>query len=103
MDGVHPLGMLGLNGGVRAIGSAPAAGGSSGLPLSVTPGGWGRYERLDFGGAGASLAAVHARVSGAGYGNFDIILDHVSRVSQLHPNPHAPCAMLYIVPMLVVC
>ena len=37
------------------------------------------------------------------YGNFDIILDQISRVSQLHPTPHAPCSMLYLVPMLVVC
>ena len=35
------------------------------------------------------------------YGNFDIILVHFWRVSQLHP--HAPCDMLYLVPMLVVC
>ena len=37
------------------------------------------------------------------YGNFDIILVHFPRVSQLHPTPHAPCAMLHLVPMLVVC
>ena len=40
---------------------------------------------------------------GAWYGNFDIILGHLSRVSQLHPTPHAPCAMLYLVTMLAVC
>ena len=28
------------------------------------------------------------------YGNFDIIFDHFSRISQLHPAPHAACAML---------
>jgi hypothetical protein len=50
---------------VRAIGSAPAAGGSIGRGLDVKPGGWSRYERLDF-GAGAGLAAVRARVNGAG-------------------------------------
>jgi hypothetical protein len=67
MEGVHPRGTLGQEGGVRAIGGAPAAGGSNGAPLSVTPGGWSRYERLDFGGAGgAGLAAVSARVLGAG-------------------------------------
>ena len=38
-----------------------------------------------------------------GTANFGIILDHVSRGSQLHPTPHAPCAMLYLVPMLAVC
>ena len=37
------------------------------------------------------------------YGNFDIILDRFPRVSQLHPTPHAPCDMLYLVPMLIVC
>ena len=28
------------------------------------------------------------------YGNFDFVLVHFSRISQLHPNPHAPCAAL---------
>ena len=28
------------------------------------------------------------------YGNFDI-LDHFSRLFQLHATPHAPCNMLY--------
>ena len=46
------------------------------------------------------------------YANFDIVfgpfwdhfLDHVSRVSQLHPAPQAlPCAMLYLVPMPIGC
>ena len=69
MEGVHPRGMLGQTGGVRAIGGAPAAGGSNGAPLSVTPGGWSRYEHLDFGRKGspaAGLASVSARVFGAG-------------------------------------
>ena len=69
MEGVHPRGMLGQTGGVRAIGGAPAAGGSNGAPLSVTPGGWSRFERLDFGrneSTPAGLAAVSARVFGAG-------------------------------------
>ena len=34
---------------------------------------------------------------------FPIISDRFSRVFHLHPTPHAPCAMLYLVPMLVVC
>ena len=37
------------------------------------------------------------------YGNFDVILDHFSRVSQLPPAPHAASAMLYLVPVLIVC
>ena len=35
------------------------------------------------------------------YGNFDIILDHFSRTSQLHSTQHAPCAILYFVPILI--
>eukprot|EP01052_Picozoa_sp_SAG31_P041604 SAG31_NODE_6353_length_2048_cov_1.257055_1_plen_243_part_00 len=66
MEGVHPRGMLGQEGGVRAIGSAPAAGGSPGADLSVASGGWSRYERLDFGHSSSNVAAVHARVLGAG-------------------------------------
>ena len=34
-------------------------------------------------------------------GNFDIILDHFSRISQLHPTPYAPWSMLYLDPMLI--
>ena len=30
-------------------------------------------------------------------------LDHFSRTSQPHPTPHAPCAILYVVPMLIGC
>ena len=37
------------------------------------------------------------------YGNFDIILDHFSRISQLHLTPHMPCAAPYLVPMLIAC
>ena len=37
-----------------------------------------------------------------GYGNFDIIFDHFPRVSQLRPTPHALCAVLYLVLMLIV-
>jgi hypothetical protein len=66
MEGVHPRGMLGGSGGVRSIGSAPAAGGSPGATLSVAPGAWARYEQLDFGAAGSALATVSARVTGAG-------------------------------------
>ena len=35
------------------------------------------------------------------YGNFDIILDHLSRISQLHPTPYAPWSMPYLCPMLI--
>jgi len=34
------------------------------------------------------------------HGNFDIILDHFRRISQLHPTPHALCAVFYLVPRL---
>jgi hypothetical protein len=57
--------VLGRDGGVRAIGAAPAASGSPGGPLTVPPGAWARYDRLDF-GAGASIDSVSARVFGAG-------------------------------------
>ena len=36
-------------------------------------------------------------------GNFDIISDHLSRLSQLHPAPHALCAVVYLVAMLIRC
>ena len=35
------------------------------------------------------------------YGNLFIILDHFSRISQLQPTPHVPCATLYLVRMLI--
>ena len=35
------------------------------------------------------------------YGNFDIIFDQFSRVSQRHPTPHAPRHMPCLVPMLI--
>ena len=38
-----------------------------------------------------------------GHGNFDIILDQISRVFQLRPTPYAPCDMLYSVPKLTGC
>ena len=34
------------------------------------------------------------------YGNFDIILDHFPRISQLHPTPHALWSVFYLVPSL---
>ena len=40
------------------------------------------------------------RSSEAACGNFDIILDHFSRISQLHITPHAPRATHYVVRML---
>ena len=39
----------------------------------------------------------------ARYGNFDIVLDHFSRGSQLHVTPHAPRDILYSVSKLVSC
>ena len=36
-------------------------------------------------------------------GNFDISFDHSSRISQLYPTSHVPCAVLYLVPMLIGC
>jgi len=39
------------------------------------------------------------------YGDFDMVFgvfgDHLSRISQLRPTSHAPCATLYLVPMLI--
>ena len=29
-----------------------------------------------------------------------LFLDHLSRIAQLHPTPHTPCAMLYLVPIV---
>ena len=37
------------------------------------------------------------------YGNFDITLDHFSRISQPHPTPHAPCATPLLVPIPIGC
>jgi len=37
------------------------------------------------------------------YGDFDIILVHFSRGSQLRPTSHVPCATLYLVPILFGC
>ena len=50
----------------------------------------------------AAAGAADALDNGA-YGNFDIIFDHFPRISQLHPTPHAPCAMPCLVPMLIGC
>ena len=37
------------------------------------------------------------------YGNFDIILDHFPRISQLQPTPHALWAVFYLMPRLTSC
>ena len=37
------------------------------------------------------------------YNDFDIILDHISRVSRRHPTPHALCAVFYLVPSRTSC
>ncbi len=34
------------------------------------------------------------------FGTFDISFDRFSRISQLHPTPHAPCDMLHSVALL---
>ena len=39
----------------------------------------------------------------AGAGNFDIILDHLSQISELRTTPHASCAVLCLVAMLAGC
>ena len=36
-------------------------------------------------------------------GNFDIIFDHLSRIPRLFTIPHAPCALIYLVTMLIGC
>ena len=53
---------------------------------------------IDALGVDQSPAALRAQS-----GNFDIILDRFSRIYQLHPIPHAPCAVLYFVSMLIGC
>ena len=37
------------------------------------------------------------------HGNFDVILYHFSRIFQLYAAPRAPCAMPYVVSMLIGC
>ena len=37
------------------------------------------------------------------YGNFDIILDHLSRIPRLYTTIHTPCAVFYLVPRLIGC
>ena len=39
----------------------------------------------------------------AEYNDFDINLDHFSRISLLRVTPHALCAMLYFVQILIGC
>ena len=38
-----------------------------------------------------------------GYGNFDIIFDHFPRSLMHYNDLHAPCAVIYLGPMLIVC
>ena len=38
-----------------------------------------------------------------GYGSFDIIFDHFPRSFKLPPYVHASRAVIYVVPMLIVC
>ena len=37
------------------------------------------------------------------FGNFDGVLVHLSRTSELHPPPYARCGALYSMPMLIGC
>ena len=37
------------------------------------------------------------------YGNFDMIWDHFSRSFKLYNPLHAPCAVIYLLPMLIGC
>ena len=46
------------------------------------------------------VLGVSAGASDVMYGNFDIILDHLPRVFQLHPTPHALWSVFYLVPSL---
>ena len=55
-------------------------------------------------GETADIARIAAAMESAvGYGNFDIILVHPTRVCQPSTTPPVPCAVLYVVPMLVGC
>ena len=56
----------------------------------------------DYSWTGKTLV-LHGADQHAPYNDFDIILDHFSRTAQLHPTPHAPCAMIYLVPILIGC
>ena len=52
--------------------------------------------------AGYELASCHVDVQAISvYGNFDIIFDQFSHISQLRPTLHALCAVFYLVPMLI--
>ena len=52
---------------------------------------------------GGMTAALPSTEWGQWYGDFDIILDHFSRISQLRLTPHVSCATLYLVPVLTGC
>ena len=56
----------------------------------------------DYSWTGKTLV-LHGADQHAPYNDFDIILDHFSRTAQLHRTPHAPCAMIYLVPILIGC
>ena len=53
--------------------------------------------------AGVAVRAGVHRLLRAVYGNFDIILDHLSGTSGLFTTPHTPCAVLYVVTMRIGC
>ena len=49
------------------------------------------------------LRAAKIAYSKEKYSNFDIILDHRSRISQLDTIPRAPCDIPLLAPMLIGC
>ena len=45
----------------------------------------------------------HGRALSNVYGNFDIIFDHLSHIPRLYIITHTPCAIIYLVAMLIGC
>ena len=75
-------------------------------------GAWFDLDLTVGGGTGLSLAAkiIDTNMCGNFFHHFgpfwtisSIILDHFSRICQLHPTPHAPWATRYVVPVLIGC
>ena len=63
---------------------------------------YGRYKILTETGGGKNKW-VSEQWPAFNNGYVDIILGHFSRICQLHPIPHAPCATLYVVPVVIGC
>ena len=55
------------------------------------------------GAISAYTTAMVAPSDGVGYGNFDFILGHFPRLFKLYTTLHAPRAVIYLGPMLIVC